>query len=184
MKDTGKTHSGGRPTMKRRLLQRFVKNREGATAVEFALLALPFLILIFAILEACIAFAAQQLVANATDDVARQFRTGREQAGPTFNETKLRQMVCQRMTILVSSTCPGLSVDLRQFDTFEDAAKATVSFNPDGSIKTKVDLGPALSKNMLRVYYRWPVITNLLAETLPDGKLMLFSSATWQNEPF
>lgn len=171
-------------TPKRRLLRHFIKNRDGVTAIEFAFLGLPFFLLIFAILEACISFAAQQLIANATDDVARQFRTGQVQAGPGLNEAALRQMVCDRISILVSNTCPGLSVDLQQFDTFEDAAKTTIGFNPDGSIKTKVDLGPALTKNMLRVFYRWPIVTNRLAETLPDGKLLLFSSMTWQNEPF
>lgn len=169
---------------KRRLLQRFIKNRDGVTAIEFAVLGLPFFLLIFAILEVCISFAAQQVIANATDDVARQFRTGKEQAGPEFNDSKLRQMVCERISILVSNTCPGLSVDLRQFDTFEDAANASTEYNSDGSIKTKTDLGPALTKNMLRVYYRWPIVTNRLAETMPDGKMLLFSSATWQNEPF
>ncbi|MCC5780684.1 pilus assembly protein [Nitratireductor sp. B36] len=168
---------------RRRVLGRFIKNEEGVAAIEVAFLGLPFFFLIFVILEACIGFAAQQLLANATDDVARLFRTGQVRASE-LNETKLRDLLCDRMSILMSETCPGLEVDLRQFDTFEDAAKSSLGFNDDGSIDTKTDLGPALTKNMMRVYYRWPVVTNLLADRLPDGKLLLFSSNTWQNEPF
>lgn len=167
----------------RRVLRHFIKNDEGATAIEFAFLGIPFFFLIFVILESSIAFAAQQLLTNATDDVARLFRTGQEQRA-TLDETKLRQLICDRISILMSNTCPGLEVDLRQFDTFEEAAKAALSFNADGSINTDVDLGPALSKNMLRVFYHWPVVTNILAERLPDGKMLLFSTSTWQNEPF
>ncbi|WP_367716484.1 TadE/TadG family type IV pilus assembly protein [Nitratireductor sp. GISD-1A_MAKvit] len=161
----------------------FIKNRDGATAVEFAILIFPFLLLVFIIVESSIAFAAQQLLTNATDDVARLFRTGQEQRA-TLNETKLHKMICDRISMLMTGDCPGLAVDLRQFDSFEDAAKASQGFNPDGSFDTRLDLGPALSKNMIRVYYRWPVITNILADQLPDGKMLLFSTSTWQNEPF
>ncbi len=172
-----------RAPFRRRLLGRFIKNEEGVAAIEVAFLGLPFFFLIFVILEACIGFAAQQLLANATDDVARLFRTGQVRSSE-LNETKLRVLLCGRMSILMSETCPGLEVDLRQFDTFEDAAKSNLGFNDDGSIDTKTELGPALTKNMLRVYYRWPVVTNMLADRLPDGKLLLFSTSTWQNEPF
>ncbi len=55
---------------------RFLRDRSGSTAIEFAALALPFSMLVFAILESCIAFAGQEVMANATDDVARQLRTG------------------------------------------------------------------------------------------------------------
>ena len=59
-----------------RIFSRFCRDRDGSTVIEFGMLALPFLLLLFAILETCISFAAQQLMANATDDVARQIRTG------------------------------------------------------------------------------------------------------------
>ncbi len=168
---------------KRRIFRHFIKNRDGVTAIEFALLAMPFFLLVCAIIETCIAFAAQELISNATDDVARQFRTGRITAASNLSETTLRKMVCDRISIMVSDDCPGLTVDLRQFATFEEAAN-TASSSSLSALQPKVDLGPALTKNMLRVYYRWPIITNRLGQNLPDGKMLLFSAATWQNEPF
>ncbi|MBN9269505.1 MAG: pilus assembly protein, partial [Mesorhizobium sp.] len=69
----------GRDTRKAgqaRLLARFARDRRGSTAMEFALLAIPFALLVFAILESCISFAGQEVMANITDDVARQLRTG------------------------------------------------------------------------------------------------------------
>ena len=48
----------------------------GSTAIEFTLLSIPFAVLVFAILESCISFAGQQVMANVTDDIARQLRTG------------------------------------------------------------------------------------------------------------
>ena len=50
-----------------------------------------------------------------------------------------------------------------------------------------VDPGPSTSKNMLRVFYKWPVMTDFMRtmmSSLPDGKTLLFTTVTWQNEAF
>ena len=47
-----------RPITPRSLIKRFVKDRRGSTAVEFVLLAAPFLGLIFAIIESSVSFAS------------------------------------------------------------------------------------------------------------------------------
>lgn len=197
MSVSGGGHSGNevRRVTPGGLLRRFVKAREGATAVEFVLLALPFCALTFAILESCISFAAQQVISNATDDIARQIRTGQVKA-VDLTKTKLRDRVCERISIVVGSGCPGLDVDLREYTSFADAAKATfvissgaIHLMKDGKSDGdfKVTPGKSLSKNMLRVFYRWPVMTDYLRKSmsnLKDGKTLLFATNTWQNEPF
>ena len=178
------------------LLSRFAKNRKGATAIEFALLALPFCLLTFAILESCISFAGQEVMANATDDVARELRTGQVQKVDITTST-IQDMICQRMSLIVAHGCPGLLVDLRHYDTFADAAAAgfqvingdivlTKNGTPDGQGFT-IDPGASTSKNMLRVFYKWPVMTDFMAKSMANlngNKTLLFASMTWQNEPF
>lgn len=173
----------------RRRLLGFGRNRKGSVAIEFTMLVLPFSLLVFAIFETGISFAGQQLLANVTDDVARQYRTG--QIKPTdLTHDQLKKRICDRLEIVVSAGCPGLEVDLRQYATFADAAKERIRFTPDGDIDTtgfRVTPGQSMSKNMLRVYYRWPVITDFLRKgmsNLKDGKTLHFATATWQNEPF
>src|SRR5690606_1151767 len=101
-----------------------------------------------------------------------------------------RDKVCARMEILVPEGCPGLAVDLRKFDTFQEAAAVHTRLTSTGDLDTtgfKVEPGPAQSKNMLRVFYNWPVITDFLREAMSNldgGKTLLFATATWQNEPF
>ena len=97
--------------------RRFGRNREGTTAIEFTMLAIPFSMLVFAILESCISFAAQEVMANATDDVARQLRTGQLRAADV-TETSLKKAICDRMEIIVAKGCPDLVVDLREFRDF------------------------------------------------------------------
>ena len=63
--------NGSKPS----LIARFMRNQGGSTAIEFAVLAIPFSSLVFAILESCIAFAGQQVLTNADDEVTRQLRT-------------------------------------------------------------------------------------------------------------
>lgn len=179
-------------TASRSLLARFTRNREGATAIEFTLLAIPFALLVFAILESCISFAAQQLLANATDSIARQLRTGQILA-TDIDATKLRAMICDQVEILVGSDCPtspNLQVDLEQYATFADAAKVVTKYTADGDLDTTgfgVNPGGSMTKNMLRVYYKWPVMTDFMRKSmsnLKDGKTLLFATDTWQNEPF
>lgn len=177
---------------RRRFLARFLRNRSGSTAIEFALLSIPFAILVFAILETCISFAGQQLLSNITDDVARQIRTGQLKPGPDLEAAALKQRICDRLDIIVSpTTCvEALEVDLQKYDTFALAAAVRIKVT-DGDIDTTgfypSDPGPSMSINSLRVFYRWPVITDFMSKivsNLKDGKTLHFATVTWQNEPF
>ena len=105
---------------------RFLRDRSGSTAIEFTALAIPFSFLVFAILESCISFAGQQVMSNVTDDIARQLRTGQIKAG-RLDETKLKEMICDRLEIIVAEDCPGLVVDLREFPTFADGRGGAAS---------------------------------------------------------
>jgi Flp pilus assembly protein TadG len=180
----------------RRTLARFLRDRRGSTAIEFAALAIPFALLVFAILESCISFAGQEVMANATDDVARQLRTGQLK---TVDTAGLKQRICNELSIMAGSDCTTrLSVDLRNYATFADAAKTSFTITSDREVElTKdgvkdpkqfvVEPGASGTKNMLRVFYKWPVITDFMAKSmanLKDNSTLHFASITWQNEPF
>ena len=167
---------------------RFLGNRKGTTAIEFGVLALPFALLVFAILESCISFAAQQLLANATDDIARQVRTG--QLTATDLKTDLGGLLCAKLQIMVGSDCKNqIHFDLENYKTFADAARVRTTIT-NGDLDTAgfgVDPGGPLTINMLRVYYEWPVMTDFMAgmmSNLNGNRTLLFATATWQNEPF
>jgi Flp pilus assembly protein TadG len=178
------------PRRRRRFLRSFIKNRDGATVVEFALLAMPFSLLIFAILESCLSFAAEEYMQNVTDDFARQFRTGAIRPDK-YTQAQFKDEFCKELQAFVGKNCPGLSIDLRNFATFEDAAKLRTQVSNQGVVALtggfKYEPGPSQSKNVLRVFYAWPVMTDVLRKrmsTLSDNKTLHFATATWQNEPF
>ena len=178
----------GAPQKPLGLIRRFSRERKGSVAIEFSILAMPFVALIFAILESCVSFSTQQLIANATDRVSRDIRTGRlkvaDLAGP-----KLKKIICDNIALLAPDDCPDLIVDLNNYASFA-LVPTRVPFQPDGDINQAgftVNPGGPSTINHLRVYYRWPVMTDFMRarmSNVPGGKTLLMTSATWRNEPF
>ncbi len=185
-----------KPSMASRLgltrAREFSGDQNGATAIEFTILALPFMLLIFAILETCISFAGQQLLSNAADKVARELRTGQIKAA-TMTKTDLHDKICDELELIVAKDCPELEVDLREYATFAAAAAETVRYTGTGenrdidTSRFAVTPGGSASRNMLRVFYRWPILTDIMRKrlsTIKGGKTLHFSSVVWQNEPY
>ena len=119
-------------------------------------------------------------------------RTGQLRAADVAGDN-LKNMICDKLEIIVSQDCPNvLLVDLRQFTTFADASTAGFKIQNNDVVLTKgaatqsfaVTAGAAESKNMLRVFYKWPIMTDLLAKSMGGNKTLHFASVTWQNEPF
>jgi len=185
--------SGRRAPRLGRTLRRFVAATDGTTVIEFAILFVPFAVTIFAILETCLAFAAQAVMTNAADDVARQIRTGQIAAG-ALTAQSLHDKICQSLQVIVAQGCPSLQVDLRT-DTFPALAQVAKTLPLSGtgadrqidSSQLVFQPGTSSSPSMLRVFYPWPVITDLIRQetaNLADGHTLLFSTVTWQNEKF
>lgn len=175
-----------------RIFSRFCRDRNGSTVIEFGMLALPFALLLFAILETCISFAAGQLMANATDDLARQLRTGRI-SPKDLTSAKVHDFICGQLEMMVPRDCPELVIDLRSEPTFDALSKFEMPLTGTGRErvidkgKTDFKTAASMEKSMLRVLYPWPIMTNLMQKnlsTLKDDKILLFATATWQNEPF
>lgn len=169
-------------------LRGFRRDRRGATAIEFAMLALPFALLSFAILETTVSFTAQQVISNAADKVARQIRTGQITITNT-TEAQFRALLCSEISLIVGTGCPQMEYDLQHYSKFQDVP-TTIPYGPDGDIDPsgfKYDPGGEETINSLRIFYRWPVMTDVMKSSmsnLPNNRRLLYSSATWQNEPF
>ena len=166
----------------------FFRDIRGATAIEFAMLALPFALLTFAILETTVSFTAQQVLSNSADKISRQIRTGQLTLANT-TEAQFRDKLCAEISIIVGGGCSGLAFDLENYASFADVP-VKIDFTPDGDIDTTgfgYNPGGNGTINALRLFYRWPVMTDIMKSSmsnLPDGRTLLFASATWQNEQF
>jgi hypothetical protein len=133
--------------------------------------------------------ATQQLLVNATDDVARKIRTGHI---TSTSQNELHDLICERIETLVADDCPGLRVDLRTSTSFQQAADQPISIvGNDVVIGTGgaliANIGGAGARQTLRAFYLRPVITKLLQPSMAatsDGKQLLSASQTWRNEQY
>ena len=71
-----------------RRVRRFARQQDGTAAVEFGLVAAPFLALLFAIIETAFVFFAGQTLEAAVADSARLIMTGQAQT-PGFSQARL-----------------------------------------------------------------------------------------------
>jgi Flp pilus assembly protein TadG len=184
------------------------RSRDGAAAIEFALLAIPYFLVIFAILETFVAFAAEELVSNGVDTMSRRMRTGQitYNLGRTtdMNQAQFRQAFCDEISILVRcsasevATPSKLYLDVQTFSTFSAIPTTIPKLSTDkyADINTaalKYAPGGAGTINMVRAYYRWEIITDLVRPYITtirpsDGSMpsqyLIVATAAFQNEQY
>jgi len=93
----------------RKTLARFGKNQDGATAVEFAILGLPFSALLFGIIEVSLLFFLTSTTEHALAEVSREIRTGEFQ-GSGGGAAELKTAICANMHGI--GNCNNLRVDV------------------------------------------------------------------------
>ncbi|WP_300577013.1 TadE/TadG family type IV pilus assembly protein [Phenylobacterium sp.] len=168
-------------------LRAFVRARQGATAVEFAFIAGPLLMLIFGILELALVFMMSTALESATASAARAIRTGQLQTSGGTKDT-FAEAVCARMSWLGPACGGNLYVDVRTYDDFtslkNDPAEGGNAFDENNTCWSPG--GPA-DIVLVRTYYSWqiftPLISNALVNSGTDRRLLTAVDA-FRNEPY
>ncbi|GJD92330.1 MULTISPECIES: TadE/TadG family type IV pilus assembly protein [Methylobacterium] len=96
----------------------FARARSGAGAVEFALLAVPFLLLLCVVVEAAMMTLSQQTLDSAVDRATRALRTGAFQDAADGNDpaSRLRRIMCGSAAVLFR--CQDLRLDVTRGSSF------------------------------------------------------------------
>lgn len=179
MATVARSHNGSRLS---RLIARFTRARDGATSVEFAIVALPFLTLVFAIIELGLVFFVSVTLENAVIDTGRKIRTGELQTSGGTAAT-FKTAVCEEMTWVGTACSSALTLDVRTFAGFTASNTAVAANQPQTPCW---DPGGPGSVVMVRAYYAWPLITPLLETGLrsSNGKRIVTAVAAFANEPY
>ena len=119
-----------------RRLRQFGRDRSGASALEFALVAVPLILLLFAILQVGLIYFANFTLENATSQGARLIRTGQAQA-KNLDATTFKNEVCKNLVALLS--CANLKLDVRRFSSFS-GAELTEPLDSNGNLKMQIQL--------------------------------------------
>ena len=165
--------------------RRLVRQQDGAAAVEFALVAAPFLAMVFAIIETAVVFFAGQALETAAADSARLIMTGQAQnAG--YDQAKFKEAVCGKIYGLFNCN-GGLHVDVKNYPSFASIPTAKPITN--GNMDNNFGDAPGNPGDIVvvKLMYQWPVYVSLLGLNLSDisgGKRLLMSTVAFRNEPY
>lgn len=166
--------------------RRFIKQQDGAAAVEFALVATPFLALTFAIIESAMVFFAGQSLEAATASAARLILTGQAQTGG-YSAADFKTQVCSRVASLFDCSS-GVYVDVKTYSNFSSVSSTSPVTNGklDTSNMTYTPGGPGCIVKVA-IYYEWPIYVSLLGNNLSNlngNKRLLVATSVFRNEPY
>jgi Flp pilus assembly protein TadG len=166
----------------------FLKDTNGANAVEFAIIAAPFLALSVGIIQIFLVFFGQQLLEEVVQQSGRLIMTGQAQT-QGWTQTTFASKVCAQVRVIFN--CNRLMISVQSgtdWSTLSTAAP-TLTFDSNGNVNNKwpYSTGSASNKVVLVVMYQWPVFMGPLGftlATLPNGNRLLVATAAFQNEPY
>jgi Flp pilus assembly protein TadG len=168
------------------IARRFVRQHDGAAAVEFALVAAPFLALLFAIMETAFVFFASQTLAATVADAARLILTGQAQTNG-YSQADFKTAVCARVYGLFDCA-NGMSVDVKNYSSFSAVNNTSPVVNGQlvTSGMTYTPGGPGCIE-VVKLYYQWPIYVSMLGNNLSNlsgNYRLLVATSVFRNEPY
>lgn len=168
---------------------------KGSAAIEFAMVAPVFFLILLGTFEAAIMFFSQAALQNGMTDVGRLIRTGQAacytmSAGACVPMTKLefRTQLCDRITPLIPCDS-NLQIDVQAYPSY-----GSVSFgaplNSNGTLNTTLDnyiTGNACDVVLARAFYTSSVITPVLnwwLVNMAGDKHLVTAATAFRNEPY
>jgi Flp pilus assembly protein TadG len=186
-------HPAARPQDARRrgvvraFIRRLLRRRDGAAAVEMALIAPLFLLLLLTTIELGYMIYVQAVLDGAARDAARQVRIGQVQ-GSGSNSQQLadfQSTLCNDMSAIAVS-CSSLIFSVQSYNSFS-AINLGIQRNAQGNM-TNVAFSPgtACQEVAVTVTYNRPFATAWVAKTIggSTGSAFLMSTVIFRNEPF
>ena len=179
----------GRPARCLRALRLFRRRTDGAVAVEFAMLSVPFLSLIFAIFQTSMVHITGQVLQTAVTDASRLVMTGQAQ-NSGMTKAQFKTEICKRVTAMFN--CENLlQLDVQTptggWSAATIAAPPVVNGAIDPTQLTTFNLGTQGSIVVVRAMIAYPIVVPLVGQSfvnLAGNKLLIMASAAFQNEPY
>ena len=167
------------------VLRAFRRRDDGAAAIEFAIVATPFLAVLFAIMETAMVFFAGQTLETAVADSSRLILTGQAQT-QALNQASFKAAVCARIFGLLNCE-DGMTVDVQKYTAFA-AADLTRPVDDEGNVKPgNYNPGGPCEIVVVRLIYAYPVYLAIMGFDLADmsgNKRLLVATSVFRNEPY
>jgi Flp pilus assembly protein TadG len=166
----------------------FFRNDNGATAVEFALVAAPFIALLLGIIQTFLVFFAGQQLQTIVTQTSRLILTGQAQ-DQGLSQAAFAQQLCSHVAVLF--TCSNIMIDVEAYSLFSAAntGAPTLTYNGSGQVTNTWQYNPGSPGQIVvvRAMYQWPVFLGPLGfnlSNLSNGDRLIMATATFKNEPY
>ncbi len=168
-------------------LERWVKDRNGVAAVEFALIAAPFFFLIFGLLEICVLFIMSAILEHGISEASRQIRTGQLQDSG-LGQAAFKTAICSELFDLMACDSK-LRLDVKTFASFANSQDPGVLDGNGDLDDSDFEFSPGGANDIVvvRVFYEWNLLTPILSAPLANmsgSRRLLQSTVAFRNEPF
>jgi Flp pilus assembly protein TadG len=167
---------------------RFLCAPDGATIVEFALIAPPFLATLIAIFEVTIFLFAQQVLQNAAVESGRLFMTGEAQNANT-TQSQFEGEICPMINALFS--CSSLMVNVQSYTDFSSASTSapTLTYNGQGQVNNTWSYTPGTPGQVMvvQLIYQWPIVGGpfgYVLSNLGNGYTEMMGVSAFRVEPY
>jgi Flp pilus assembly protein TadG len=179
------------------LMRRWRGDESGSAAIEFAIVAMPFVLLLFGLMSVCLYYFADFSTENATWQAARAMRTGQLQqsqgayAGAVTNGDRkkiFKKAFCDRVPLF--QDCNSKVVVIVQSSTgFGGITQPNCA--SDGVVindaSAAFNTGAASSVVLVTVCYPWDLggkLPMFKLGNLQNGALLMQASAAFRTEPY
>lgn len=168
------------------MFMRWVRREEGTTAIEFSLLAIPFVFLVVGIIELSIMYASASMLEGATGSAARLIRTGQIQQAVAGDPQQIfRDALCDYALVLIN--CNDVQIEVQVMPSYGDFANFAPVYDGDGNlVPAGFDAGGVNDRMLIRTAYRYTMATPFIGALLagPGGSRLFMSTIVLQTEPY
>ena len=166
------------------------RNEKGVVAVEFALLAAPFVFLIIGLIETSLYFATSISLEGATQSASRLVMTGQAQnSGDALRA--FEEKLCSQVNIMLP--CDDIKIEAIPIDTnnFSGAEGLVPIFDDEGNLVPR-GFSPGVSDDviLIRAAYRYEFLTPMIGRLMQDNdetnnnSVLLMTTVVIRNEPY
>ncbi len=173
---------------------RIVSSEDGAAAIEFSLVAAPFLALLVALFQTALVFLAGRELDAAVLAASRSIMTGRAQ-NSNMTQAQFADLLCQNTYALFN--CSNFMINVQNSPSFSSASTADPISGVNSQGQPLNSSGTAINWSyspggpgdvvVVQVMYEWPLVLGPLGfnlSNLSNGNRLLMSTAVFKNEPY
>jgi Flp pilus assembly protein TadG len=165
---------------------KLLRREDASAAIEFAVVAAPFLALLFAIMETALMFLASQTLETAAQNSGRLILTGQAQ-NQGYSMVSFQNAVCGKLASFFN--CNNILIDVRTAANFSSANTSLPIQN--GQLQNNFTFSPGNPGDIVivRLMYQWPVFVSLLGlsnalSNMSGNSNLLMATAAFRNEPY